>query len=611
MDYSSYAQSNQQDHQQYNQQFQHPEQQQLHAYDHSSQSYYSYNQHPHPSYDQYSYYHSSQDYTNYYTPQQLQQEPTSIHPPGVPIPPEPANSAEPTNAHMQNRQNAYYPHGVVENQQQLVPGLDSAVTGGFNPAAVAALSQLNQFAGNMDVAQSAMHLPIGQTPYRGGGRRGNRSFRGGGRGHFSYHGPRPDGSAPFHGRGRGQGGGRHFTSYGAASTNPNPASVLAEGIAALVHLPSSSVPGQISLPVPTQVPPAPIWQPPRMAWCELCRVDCNTPEILEQHKNGKKHKKNLQVHEELQKLKIVTGQQNAQAPNSVLKPDVGQSEKVEGFVGKQPLSEKLTSETATNDNGIETELQNDGVGSSEASAEPEKKAMDKFPAKGRGFKRKMRGGRGCESQVVFDSHMTGKKHLSNLKRFHGHHVLYGEAGLQALYPPSSFTAPSSSFAPQFQQGVTDPQVILAQLLMTYVLSQTRVSGIAPPPGHAPTLTPAPAATATSFGTQNQSDLHIQGPQLIPEEGSQVAVLTESKGQLQPVVAQSEPRPAENTDTPIENATSEFAGKEVPICLKNSVAAPGENSGVSAEATLPVAQCKVVYSDAVVQPKEESKNESGS
>lgn len=160
MDYSSYTQSNQQDHQQYNQQYPHPEQQQLQAFDHLSQAYYSYNQHPHPSYDQYSYHHSSQDYTNSYTQQQFQQEPTSIHPPGVPIPPEPANSAEPADAHMQNQQNAYYPHGVMENQQQLVPGLDSAVTVGFNPATVAALSQLNYFAGNMDAAQSAMHPPV-------------------------------------------------------------------------------------------------------------------------------------------------------------------------------------------------------------------------------------------------------------------------------------------------------------------------------------------------------------------------------------------------------------------------------------------------------------------
>ncbi|XP_057953318.1 uncharacterized protein LOC131147772 [Malania oleifera] len=30
------------------------------------------------------------------------------------------------------------------------------------------------------------------------------------------------------------------------------------------------------------------------AWCEVCNVDCNTKEVLEQHKVGKKHKKSLE-----------------------------------------------------------------------------------------------------------------------------------------------------------------------------------------------------------------------------------------------------------------------------------------------------------------------------
>lgn len=30
----------------------------------------------------------------------------------------------------------------------------------------------------------------------------------------------------------------------------------------------------------------------------------------------------------------------------------------------------------------------------------------------------------CDSQVAFKSHLTGKKHLANLKQFHSHHALY-------------------------------------------------------------------------------------------------------------------------------------------------------------------------------------------
>lgn len=474
-------------------------------------------------------------------------------------------------------------------------------------------------------------LQIGQTPYRGGGRRGSRPFRGGGRSHFGYRGPRPDGLATsFRGRGRGQGGSRHFASHGAVSANANSASAPAEGIAALMQLPSASVPGQAPLPVPAQVPPAPFWQPPRMAWCELCRVDCNTLEILEQHKNGKRHKKNLKVHEELQKLnKGITGQSNEQMPNAVTKPDVRQSEKVEGFVDNQPLPEKLTSEIVPNDNVNDTEQQNDAVDNSEASAEPEKKSRDQLSARRHGTKRKMRGGRGgkyiraneglrrpveppkpkqviplicelcnvkCESQVVFDSHLTGKKHLSNLKRFHGHRALYGEAGLQALYPPN-FNSPSTSLAPQVQQGANDPQVLLAQLLMTYVLSQAQAPGVAPPPGATPILTPAAAATLSSFVTQNQADPNSQGPQLVSAGGSQNAILAETNRQQQSSLTQSKPPPVGNTDTKTESGTSRLAEKEIPVLLDNSVA---ENSGlgeqVPAEAAVPVSQCEVVASD---------------
>lgn len=153
-------------------QFQHPEQQQqaygssqLQAYDHSSQAYYAYDPHQQPqaSYDQYSYYHS-QDYSIAYaqqSQQQFHQEPTSIHPPGVPILPKSSQLAEPEQAHLQSQQNAYPPHGVVENHQQLVPGFDAAgTTGGFNPAALAAISQLTRFAGNMDASQSSLHPPV-------------------------------------------------------------------------------------------------------------------------------------------------------------------------------------------------------------------------------------------------------------------------------------------------------------------------------------------------------------------------------------------------------------------------------------------------------------------
>lgn len=475
-------------------------------------------------------------------------------------------------------------------------------------------------------------LQIGYTPSRGG-RRGNRPFRGG-RGHFGCYGPRLDGSAPSsRGRGRGQGGGRHFASHGAGLTNPNSASAPAEGEAAFVQQPSVSVPGQAPLPVPAQVPAAPFWQPPHMAWCELCRVDCNTPEILEKHKNGKRHKKNLQVFEELQKLnKVTTGQQNAQMPNTELKTDVGQPEKVDA---NQPLSE-TTSQVNTNDYSNETDQHCAVGGTSEASAEPEKIQQDQFPARARGSKRKMRGGRGgkymrgnegsrrpvkppkpkqviplicelcnvkCESQVVFDSHLTGKKHQSNLKRFHGHRAMYGEAGVQALYPPN-FNAPSTSLGPQVQQVVNDPQVLLAQLLMTYVLSQAQAPGtlgVTPAPGTVG-VTPAPGS---SLGTQNQPVLQTQGTELTLEGGNQNAPTAVTKSELQSLTTEFEAPPAVDTDAKTETETFDVAAKNVNVPIGNAVTVPGENSGLSEHVSGTVSD-KALSSDPVVQQQEPEK-----
>ncbi|KAL6981728.1 hypothetical protein U1Q18_048559 [Sarracenia purpurea var. burkii] len=430
---------------QYQQQAQDPSG--VQSYDEYTQAYYAY--HQFNQYQQYPYY--AQDYTR------ASQEHASIHPPGVP----------------------YYSQSVAD-QQSLQQHQQ------FNSShSAAALPQMTQFGGNMEAAQMGMmvtpeqqwqgnsggfgpvtmHQQIGQTTHTGGGRRGGRPFRGGGPRHF---GSRPNGSGPpFRGRGRGRGRGGG----------------------------SSQIPGE---PLQHFVPP------PRMAWCELCRVDCNTSEILEQHKNGKRHKKNLQVYEELQKLadQKVNGKLNEQIPAAEAKQELPiQSEKAED------------KQIQTNQNKVEFEQQKiSGEVEVEQTEElARNRGMDNFAGRGRGLKRKMRGGRGgkwmrtgegsrrpieppkpkqaiiplicelcnvkCESKVVFDSHLTGKKHISNLTRFQGQQAMLEQAALQALYPalqalypalqalyPPNPNASTSSSGPQFhQENVHGPQGLFPQL----------------------------------------------------------------------------------------------------------------------------------------------------
>ena len=416
-------------------------------------------------------------------------------------------------------------------------------------------------------------LQIGQSPFRGRGSRGGRTFRRGGRGQFRYQGP------PFRGRGRGRGGAsRQIPAHSSAPTNSIVAYPPAADGATSVVQPSSPAPGQIPIPTPAQVPAAPAQPPPRKAWCEICKVECNTPEILEQHKNGKRHKKNSLVHEELQRLKAMHGQQSGQVPtsqlNSAVKPENIQE------LEKKP-TENITSEVTTDNHKNETELQKDtGETSKVPAEEPDGKPGDNISAQGRGSKRKMRGGRGgknartndgarrpvespkpkqvpficelcnvkCESQVVYDSHLAGKKHLSSLKRVHG---------LQAQNPPD-INALSNSINSQVQQGVNDPQVLLAQLLMNYVMSQAQNPGIAPPLG--------------SSGAPQ-----IPGSSLTAGSGLETVPQGESENPTGETRNLSENAPAgSNTSTQTVIGSSESEAKVVNLPQNSPVVVPAEN-----------------------------------
>lgn len=349
------------------------------------------------------------------------------------------------------------------------------------------------------------YFQTGSSQYRG---RGGRPFRRGGRG-----------------RGRGVGGGRHFPSHSSGPATSDVSGASASAGATLVVQSSSSV------PIPAQVPTA-----PRKVYCEICKVECNTPEIMEQHKNGKKHKKNMKVHEILQRQNATNGQQSGQIPTSQMN-STDQPKKVdESEAGKCP-TKNMSSEITVDNQKDEMKLQNNVGETSEVPAEePKGITMDNSAPRGRGLKRKMRGGKGakrmrtndgskavqvpkpeqdisftcelcnvkCESHVVYQSHLTGKKHLSKLRRAHGHQATPGDQasseavglGLQAHYPPD-INALANAINAQVQQGDNDPQVLLAQLLMN-VLSQAQASATAPMNGPLPAAqTPTPTSVAGS------------------------------------------------------------------------------------------------------------------
>ncbi|GFZ01955.1 hypothetical protein Acr_15g0005640 [Actinidia rufa] len=342
----------------------------------------------------------------------------------------------------------------------------------------------------------------GQSLYRGGGRRGGGQFRGSNRGNFGNRPPRSSGTGqPSHwrGRGRGRAGPGRFPPNGASSSSQPKASAIEEAKSSEENAEPTADNSTMTL---KQESAALNKRPPQAAWCELCRVDCTSFEILEQHKNGKKHKKNLQRLEELQ---------SASKPVSVAgpNPEIGQ----EVVKDKQTLPENLTTESSNGENKVEAETFN---------VEENKTLND--PS--RGSKRKMRGGRGgkrmktsdglrrpveppkpkvviplicdlcnvkCDTREVFDRHLAGKKHISKLKRYEGHQAMYGPQGLQALYPPNPIA--QSLLHPQGpQQHLYGPQ------------------GSCPPPGssYVPPRAHHPSAKVDVSGCQANPNQQASG-----------------------------------------------------------------------------------------------------
>ncbi|XP_050226967.1 uncharacterized protein LOC126676739 [Mercurialis annua] len=405
-------------------------------------------------------------------------------------------------------------------------------------AAIAALEQLAQFAGTMDAAERAIAgLPPVATPrfqlsmrppadgrhlHRGGGRRGGGPLRGGRRGNTGQY----SGSAPpFRGKGRGKGNAhsRSFQAQGVISTSSYP------------DHPAAAVEAGQSARTPENV--AFKQGSAQIAWCEICRVDCTSLEILEQHKNGKRHKKNLLRNEEV-KEPIKPGEeiQNDHKPVNDLKPEVSQETKVAQDGEEQKSAENLTSEAASDEPIIENNQQDNAGENIEAPAgelsnqKGNKRKVNSFDNRRRGGNHKIRGGRGgkrvrtsetnnrfeppkpkvvipllcdlcnvkCDTREVLDRHFAGKKHIAKLNRFQGHQSVYGPTGLQALYPPNPvaqthfvlqghqpFYPPQGLFPPQFpsqahHSTAAAPAILDPQFSQSFVPQQSEATSTANP-----------------------------------------------------------------------------------------------------------------------------------
>ena len=153
--------------------------------------------------------------------------------------------------------------------------------------------------------------------------------------------------------------------------------------------------------------------------------------------------------------------------------------------------------------------------------------------------------------------------------------------LQAVYQ-SNVNSPSTSLTPQVQPGVNDPQILLAQLLMAYVLSQAQAPGMIPAAGTLASVpVPPPPALQSILETENQRGSEIQGSRDVSEAGTQKVGMTKVKSQLQHVVTESEAPTTISTDTKTKDGNSESV-MEASLPLDILVTTPLDNPTMLAE-----------------------------
>ncbi|KAI5328375.1 hypothetical protein L3X38_027772 [Prunus dulcis] len=345
-----------------------------------------------------------------------------------------------------NYANVYHHHQQLLQQQQPVrlsqsrlvqaPGIP--VLPGLDPTA-AVLSRLAQFSGSRvgAVAERPLYQPVGQPPYSSGGERGGEPFKGH-QGNFGYNHLRPSGAGPsFIGRpqGCGSGGPKHFSQHGFPSTSSHPESSVAP--ATLLPEKSESASALKSeVPNKTKVRNN---QSPQVAWCEICKAACNSLEILENHKNGQRHKKNMKKMEKMKNAirsgDELQGQQNRTSNSNLEVSHLTQCAQ-DGEQNKP--TENLPTEAVNHVKSAETEQQNNIPGQQHG---PKRKKKHKITSETETKKIVIPlicdiCNVKCDRQGIFDHHLSGKKHVANFKRFKSSQAICGPVGLQALYPPN-------------------------------------------------------------------------------------------------------------------------------------------------------------------------------
>ncbi|KAJ7971047.1 Zinc finger protein like [Quillaja saponaria] len=123
------------------------------------------------------------------------------------------------------------------------------------------------------------------------------------------------------------------------------------------------------------------------AYCEVCKIDCNSKDVLDQHKLGKKHKKNVEKLREALGFPGPPAASNNSAPRPQEQPNKGKSKK----------SRKKAAETVED---LETKTRKVLEGGAAAEAVRLCTICNVV----------------CNSELVFNYHLAGQKHAALVKK---------------------------------------------------------------------------------------------------------------------------------------------------------------------------------------------------
>lgn len=195
---------------------------------------------------------------------------------------------------------------------------------------------------------------------------------------------------------------------------------------------------------PSKQPEPVVSGPGGPGWCSVCRVDCNTKDVLEQHYRGRKHKKQLDKREanltvqnsnERNMEQLTSGKQesNLKEVNKTVTqfPSVNglieNKENQNGIFGIKTEADQQQNMTGNLQHPDNIKKSGGEVSDSNTLKRKLKgKAADDIDTK---RQRLLKAGTAvtevkvctlcnavCNSQIVFDSHLSGKKHVAQLKK---------------------------------------------------------------------------------------------------------------------------------------------------------------------------------------------------